>query len=234
MYCSWHSSLALCCVLQLAQGCQFVTCQCGVDDSYDHLGYDAASVGCRFPTFRTYYITLKTQETDCPKRQSPLLEERNPVLRLLIRSNVLVEYEVTWAYIDLFRSIATLGTVCTVFCALYVFRDLWIMNFVAGRIRVLESPVNVGNILKPWTKPSNWGLCVQCVWPFVVCPQRPEHNPRTGLQQDRHHPAGPCDRLHSQHLPPDTAQTQGRLRWAQLQKRRRLLSVRSAPGQTAQ
>jgi energy-converting hydrogenase Eha subunit C len=52
-----------------------------------------------------------------------MLEERNPVVRLLTRIKVLVEYNVTCAYIDLFRGIATLGAVCNVLlCFSYFLR----------------------------------------------------------------------------------------------------------------
>jgi len=50
-----------------------------------------------------------------------MVEERKPILRLLTRIKVLVEYKVTCAHIDLFRGIATFGTVCTVLlCVLYI------------------------------------------------------------------------------------------------------------------
>jgi len=91
-----------------------------------------------------------------------MLEEKNPVLRSLTRIKVSVEYSVTCSYVDLFRGIATLGTVfcafvlfvysetfftCIVFlawndCAISDY-ELWVMNYVARRTRVLASSVLV-------------------------------------------------------------------------------------------
>ena len=108
----------------------------------------------------------------------------------------------------------------------------------------------------PWTQPWEWvRLCTICdvlwrvhrslnttlgvrpfvynVWRVVACPQIPEHNPRTGLQQDLRHSPGHCDGLHYQHLPPDNAQAQGGLCRTQLQQRRHIRCLRSAPGETA-